>query len=560
MVKDPGDRLRQAQFINVRETPKRFSNQIGGGDRRDLFRFRLERRSSLNLSLTGLKSNVSLSLLNSRGNVLTQSRRPGRQSEAIVTPLDAGIYYVQITPASGRDSTRYKLTFSAANTPPQFITTTFSLRSGRTSPIGRDAILATDAEQRSSEIIYSVTNLPLNGRLQLDATTPLSLGSQFSQADIDNGRLSYTSLGRNTRLTNDALNDSVAGISGSNIVWNKVTGIQSSNAFFYNGQTKQNTQLTSNGILTSVVGGVSDSRAVWLGFNGVNIEVFLFDATTGISNKISNDGVNKISTAISGDNLIWTTFDGQAAKAFFYDGRSRQSTELKAPGVTTASANGISGSKVVWLGRQGSTPNTDVYIYDVTTGTSTKLTNTPLNVFFIAISGSNVIWTAQDINATKAFFYNLQTDQTIELTNPGIIAAAAVAVSDTHVLWNGLDSTDTEVFLYSITTGNSTQLTSNATADLGTGLSGSNAVWAGLDGVDSDIFFYDGTTTTQISNDTFNDGGAVISGKNIAWITQDETDTEVVLRDFPNRDQFSFTISDGLGGLSNGTLDITVNT
>jgi hypothetical protein len=555
MAKDPGSNLKSALKLNIGESPRNFSNQIGGSDKLDVLRIVLGRRSTLNLALTRLKANANLALLDSRGKkIIAQSRKSGKRSESIITPLDAGTYYVRVTPGSRRDNTRYRLTFSAGNTAPTLTSASFKFRPGGVGVIDRNVLASTDAEQQTSEIIYTLTNLPQNGRLALNGTE-LGLGGRFTQADIDSGRLSYTSPGKLTRLTNDDTNDAVIGISGSNIVWNKQDG-QAFRAFFYNGQTGQSTQLTSAGITSAAVYGVSGSKAVWIGFNGATNEVFLFDAATGSNTKITNNNLNEIGAAISGDNLAWNVLDGQVNRSFFYNGQTGQTTEITSPGVISALASGLDGSKVVWFGFKGN--NFDVFLFDAATGNSTQLTNTPINESFAFISGSNVTWVRTEGQINKTFFYNGQTGQTTEITAPGITSASINAISGANLIWTGFDGTDNEVFFYNGATGTSTQLTSNTINEIGAGISGTNLIWLGFDGADSDVFFYDGTSTTQLSNNNLNDGAPLVSGANVAWTVLDGSDTEVASRTFAANDQFSFTISDGLGGVTNGTLNITV--
>ena len=144
---------------------------IGGADPFDFFRFTLQRRSSFNLILKPLKANADIALLNKRGKVLIQSRKPGKQSETIATVLDEGVYYLRITPRSRPDSTRYTLTLSAGNTAPSLVNTGFSLQAGAIVTIQSNSLKASDAEQASDQIVYTLTSLPQNGSLFLNGVT-----------------------------------------------------------------------------------------------------------------------------------------------------------------------------------------------------------------------------------------------------------------------------------------------------------------------------------------------------------------------------------------------------
>jgi len=66
-------------------------------DLTDNYSFSLTGRSSVSFSLTGLQSNAALSLLNSRGGVITSSNRRGKRNEQITTELESGQYFVLVS-------------------------------------------------------------------------------------------------------------------------------------------------------------------------------------------------------------------------------------------------------------------------------------------------------------------------------------------------------------------------------------------------------------------------------------------------------------------------------
>lgn len=569
MAKDPGDKLKTALKFRISDSPRSLRNQIGKDDRLDLIRVVLSRRSSFNAALTGLKANANLRLLGSNGRqVLAQSVLPGKQSELIVTPLDAGTYYVQVTPGSRRDSTRYRLTLSAGNTAPGLTNAGLSLRAGATSLITNSVLRATDAEQQPGDLLYTLTSLPQGGSLLLGEVA-LGASGRFTQADIDSGRLSYVSTASVTRLTDNTTDDFVAGISGSNLIYNNFEGPQNqqtAKAFFYDGQGNKTLQLTAPGVVSASAQQISGSDVVWLGSNGTTNQVYLYKGTTGTSTQLTTDGRSATNALISGSNVVWSSTDGQSVKAFFYSGQTGQTTELSAPGILAAGAFGVSESRVIWVGGGvfNGTPSIELFLFDFSIGTNTQLTNDPLFEYGAFVSGINAIWNSRttDSQTLKSFFYNGQTGQTTELTSPGIAFARADGISGSNVVWTGASvaNTQTEVFLFDGSTGISTQLTNNSTNDMGSGISDSKVVWTGSNGTDTDVFLYDGITktTVELTNNTENDAGAVISGSNVAWNTYDGTDSEVVFRRFAPSDQFSFIVADGLGGMTNGTVNLTI--
>ncbi|MBW4517989.1 MAG: pre-peptidase C-terminal domain-containing protein [Timaviella obliquedivisa GSE-PSE-MK23-08B] len=566
MAKDPGDKLKNALKFNISNSSRGFSNQIGGSDRLDLIRVTLNQRSTLNVAMTKLKANANLRLLDSRGKkTLAQSRLQGKQNESIVTPLDAGTYYIEVKPGSVRDSTRYTLTLSAGNTAPKLTNVSLSSRAGATTLITNSTLKATDSEQQFRELVYTLTSLPQGGKVQLNGVA-LGLGGRFTQADIDDGRLNYAGSGSITRLTDNSTNDAVAGISGSNLIWNNFEGLQNQQTikpFFYDGQANKAVQLTAPGIVSAGAQGIFGSDVVWIGSNVTTNQIFLYKGATGTSTQITNGNRSATNAFISGSNLAWSSTDGQLSKAFFYNGQTGKTTELTAPGITSASSLGVSDSRVIWQG-VNSTNNVELFLFDISTGVSRQLTNDALIEYSAAVYGINAIWNSStaDIQTFKSFFYNGQTNQITELTSPGVTIALANTILESNVVWTGIAdiNSGSEVFLYDGLAGTSTRLTNNDTNDVGNHISGSNIVWTGYNGKDTDIFFYDGTTktTVELTNNTEGDAGALMDGSNIAWNTNDGTDNEVVFRRFAPTDQFSFTVTDGASGVTPGTINLTI--
>ncbi len=92
----------------------------------------------------------------------------------------------------------FSLTVTPVNDAPVLLTNTgFSVDEDATQAITQAVLQTSDAELSpipggNDQIIYRLTVVPTNGILEKDGTGPLGVGSFFTQADIDNGRLTYT--------------------------------------------------------------------------------------------------------------------------------------------------------------------------------------------------------------------------------------------------------------------------------------------------------------------------------------------------------------------------------
>jgi len=134
-----------------------------------------------------------------------------------------------------------------------------------------------------------------------------------------------------------------------------------------------------------------------------------------------------------------------------------------------------------------------------------------------AISGSNVVWYAQDgsvDNDCEIYFWDgvsitQITDNSIDDWDPDL--------SGSNVVWARDDGNDGEIYLWDGVT--TTQITNNSTGDVEPAISGSNVVWACDD--DNDYYYeiclWDGVTTTQITDNDTDDRRPAISGSNVVW-------------------------------------------
>lgn len=78
------------------------------------YRIRLDQRSSLNLSLSGLKADAQLALINHNGKILDRSVRNQKSNASIVQTVEPGTYYVRVHRQQGK--TQYQLTIDKTAT------------------------------------------------------------------------------------------------------------------------------------------------------------------------------------------------------------------------------------------------------------------------------------------------------------------------------------------------------------------------------------------------------------------------------------------------------------
>jgi len=107
--------LRGAKNLRELSSSKSIAGFVGKQDKIDYYKFSLARSSNVALSLTRLKANADIALLNNSGAVIASSNQLKKLPESIVTTLEAGNYYIRINRREG--NTRYKMGLIATSEP-----------------------------------------------------------------------------------------------------------------------------------------------------------------------------------------------------------------------------------------------------------------------------------------------------------------------------------------------------------------------------------------------------------------------------------------------------------
>jgi murein DD-endopeptidase MepM/ murein hydrolase activator NlpD/uncharacterized protein with LGFP repeats len=108
MVFDSRD---SAKSVPLSSTLQVNTGAVSAFDRSDFYKFTVSGTSDAYISLNALNADANLSLSNSSGQQIAASTRTGRTSEAILTKLTAGTYYIEVVQSSG--NTTYDLSVSS---------------------------------------------------------------------------------------------------------------------------------------------------------------------------------------------------------------------------------------------------------------------------------------------------------------------------------------------------------------------------------------------------------------------------------------------------------------
>lgn len=567
MAQEPGNTLRQAKQIVVSSEGSILKEEIGGKDHQDIYQFRQTVRSSFDLRLSKLKANASLALLDSQGKIIGRSERPRRSGERISAKLRSGVYYVQVSSRS-RQSTNYQLDLFFQPIPPALFNTNLSLAQGETVVLPRSMLNISARGQSADETVYTLTRLPEAGRLKLNGKS-LQINSQFTQADIDNGNLSYTNtlkmkkLNQNyvrnfersestvvweefdgndyeiylyddstnsiKQLSNNEADDKLETIANVGVVWQSVDK-NTSTFFFYNRSQGTTTQLAvDNSLAQTSIESLTDIGVIWSKRN----QLSFYNIKTDRTIQLPVAGVFKDAV---GSRIFWQSSSSTPRQLLFYDVIDDITVAIS--GVGSNSFEVISTSYIIW--RSGALfEGNQLLIYNFVTEMNTALTDVDRHSS-VEAANSKVVWKRLDGNGNELFLYDQSTDLTTQITNNGLSNRFEGWLDD-GLIWSSFSSANRrrQLFVYNFATRISRPFTEPGFNNF-QGLSGSNVFWSHFDGVDTELFSYNSRTTVQLQLTevaTYNESDSVfddIESANAAWKAFDGSDYEIF---FFNADQ-----------------------
>lgn len=190
----------------------------------------------------------------------------------------------------------------------------------------------------------------------------------------------------------------------------------------------------------------------------------------------------------------------------------------------------ISGSNVAWISGTGT--SADVYFYNGTSGTTTRLTNDGLVNSNVQISGSNVVWDTTYSSGERDVQYSINGGALISINTSTSFDDFNPKISGSRIAFqrDDLSPTDAGDGIYQYDVGTQTAYTRMPDSELGTnrtlaGISSSNSViWTATFGTapntERDVYFYNTssqTTTVLDSSSDFDDSSPLISSTHIAF-------------------------------------------
>lgn len=163
------------------------TGRVGEDNPKKYYKLRINRSSHLDLSLTELKANADLALLNRKGKVLKQSAQKGRLNEAIKHTVTKGTYFVRVSPRQGNTRYRLSLAMNQTGNTTSLTTPAQPVQPTGFSPIAEQVVALTNAHRQQAGLKPLQLNLALTAAAQAHSED-MALNDFFSHTGSNGSR------------------------------------------------------------------------------------------------------------------------------------------------------------------------------------------------------------------------------------------------------------------------------------------------------------------------------------------------------------------------------------
>lgn len=235
---------------------------------------------------------------------------------------------------------------------------------------------------------------------------------------------------------------------------------------------------------------VFDNRVVWQDDRYGNWDIFMFDLTTGIETRITDEPSYQVEPKIYGDIIVWKDLRNNegALKDFPVDYNS----DIYLYNITTGQekqltsnnqsqyAPDIFGEYIVWLDYRNG--KSEVILFDLKTGKEIVISDSNENCTTCKIYNNIVIWRAKIINSFHLFKYDITSGKTIELNLAPVLDVNDFNFNENYLVLSAVLSTsnDSDIFLYDFNEELVTQITTNDTCQYGPIVTENSIIWIDL--------------------------------------------------------------------------------
>jgi len=159
-----------------------------------------------------------------------------------------------------------------------------------------------------------------------------------------------------------------------------------------------------------------------------------------------NDYHDSLPQINSNGDVVWLGYDGHDYEVFLYERASGNTTQLTNNDYSDSSPQINSNGDVVWLGFVGR--SNQVFLFDRASGITTQLTNSDYGALLPQINcDGDVVWLGYDGHDYEIFLYERPTGNIIQLTDNDYTDWSPQINCNGAVVWQGQDGADWEIFI-----------------------------------------------------------------------------------------------------------------
>ncbi|MDD1660801.1 MAG: hypothetical protein LUQ62_06315, partial [Methanomicrobiales archaeon] len=235
--------------------------------------------------------------------------------------------------------------------------------------------------------------------------------------------------------------------------------------------------------------------------------------------------------SIDGNLVVWQGDNPEhlTTDIFLYDISRRNLTNLINDLQDFQYFPDVSGDRIVWVDdRHWSTSRWDVYLYNVTTHTESRISSDSADQDDPAIDGNYVVWEDFRNGNADIFLYDIPAGQLTPLVT-GTSNQHYPRISGTRVVYQDDRNGYQDIYLYDFLTSQETRITSNESGSYFPKIDGDRIVWTDYRNGNADIYLHNITTgvETRITTDPYDQVGPDISGNRIVWMDKRQGDHNV---------------------------------
>lgn len=295
-----------------------------------------------------------------------------------------------------------------------------------------------------------------------------------------------------TRITDEAAEQSEPAISGSQIIWQ-------------DGRHSNHRQLYQYDLATH-----TESRVSSVPLNNPIVD-------PPLSSIILQKGAD-----IAGDQVLWK--DNRYDTVAIYQATSPGADTRVFTLTTTANSPlALSNNRLVWEDTRNTTEesaNADIYMYNLSTNAVTRITTEAHDQLAPDISGNFIVWTDTRLEGGYTIFmYDLASQTETQIARASSGGFNPPAIDGNYVVWADDRNGNSDIFAYNISGQEEMQITSNASEQNSPAISGNKIVWVDYRNGNADIYMYDLTTHTEIPicTNPAEQQQPAINGSQIVW-------------------------------------------